>query len=140
MDLNCVGSLKNKKEFDFVYKRGIKRYAKNFTLYLIELGEGRFLFQDRLSACNNFLLGLSISKKVGKAVKRNLIKRRVRFLCKSHFQKLENYAMIFVAKDGITQLSYEELERDFLKCLRIPLSSGLSSLRTKPYKKRFYNS
>lgn len=80
---------------------------------------------------DDFLLGLSVSKKVGKATKRNLIKRRVRSLCRSHLQILTNYAMVFVAKNGIIEISYKVLEQDFLTCLKGLFSSSPSTYRSK---------
>lgn len=112
-----MDSLRNKKEFDFVYRNSKRKYTKGFTLYLMKLDKKSFLCQNRVLG-SGFLLGLSISKKIGKATRRNLIKRRIRFVCRRHFEKLKNHSMIFVAKDGILKLSFEELEQDFLSCLR----------------------
>ncbi|PAF52602.1 ribonuclease P protein component [Helicobacter sp. 13S00477-4] len=113
-----MDSLKNKKEFDFVYKKGNKRYAKNFTLYLLPFCSKTSFPFFREFGNDIFLLGLSVSKKNGKAVQRNFIKRRIRFLCRSHLEKLRNYALIFVVKQGMLELSYKQLEEDFLKCLK----------------------
>ncbi|PAF44539.1 ribonuclease P protein component [Helicobacter sp. 11S02596-1] len=118
-----MDSLKNKKEFDIVYKKGNKRYAKNFTLYLLAVNDKNSSFFPRDFGHDYFLLGLSVSKKIGKAVKRNFIKRRIRFMCRNHLQKLKNCALIFVAKDGLDTISYAGLERDFLKCLKSVSSS-----------------
>ncbi|PAF49270.1 ribonuclease P protein component [Helicobacter sp. 12S02232-10] len=113
-----MNSLKNKKEFSIVYKKGNRRYARNFTLYLLALNDKDLsFFRPKLPYCD-FLLGLSVSKKVGKAVERNFIKRRIRFMCRNHFEKLKNYALVFVAKEGLVTTSYAELEQDFLKCLK----------------------
>lgn len=76
-----------------------------------------FLYQNR-DVVSTFLLGLSISKKVGKATKRNLIKRRIRFICRRYLEEFRDYSMIFVAKNGIVKLGFDELEQDFLSCLQ----------------------
>ncbi|WP_260320645.1 ribonuclease P protein component [Helicobacter gastrocanis] len=62
------------------------------------------------------LLGLSVSKKVGKAVQRNLLKRRVRAIL-SH-ARLEKQVIVFVARAGISSLSYAELKQQILACLK----------------------
>ncbi|MCE3036818.1 ribonuclease P protein component [Helicobacter anatolicus] len=99
-------SLKTKQDFNLVYKKGKKIYARNFLIYILkkEKQEGVFL-------------GLSVAKKVGIACERNLIKRRFRALCRLHYQKLESLSLIIVPKAGILDLDYKNLEIDFLKCL-----------------------
>lgn len=118
-----MNSLKNKRQFDLVYKKGTRRYSKYFTLYFIRLDSISTLLKSEESK-DDFLLGLSVSKKVGKATKRNLIKRRVRFLCKKHLQMLSNYAVVFVAKNGIIEIPYRVLEQDFLVCTKGVLHSA----------------
>ncbi|PAF48019.1 ribonuclease P protein component [Helicobacter sp. 12S02634-8] len=113
-----MDSLKSKKEFDIVYKRGSKRYTKHFTLYLLRLDDKGLLSARKTLMSDDFLLGLSVSRKIGKAVKRNFIKRRIRFMCNKHLEKLKDYALIFVAKEGVANISYAGLELDFLRCLR----------------------
>lgn len=125
-----MNSLKNKRQFDLVYKKGTRRYSKYFTLYFIGLDSISPLLSSEESK-DNFLLGLSVSKKVGKATKRNLIKRRVRFLCKKHLQVLSNYAMVFVAKNGIIEIPYRVLEQDFLVCIKGVFSSAHFSSKNK---------
>lgn len=125
-----MNSLKNKRQFDLVYKKGTRRYSKYFTLYFVGLDSLSPLLSSEESK-DNFLLGLSVSKKVGKATKRNLIKRRVRFLCKKHLQMLSNYAMVFVAKNGIIEIPYRVLEQDFLVCIKGLFSSAHFSSKNK---------
>lgn len=120
-----MDSLKNKKEFDVVYKKGIKKYSKNFTLYFLKMNSLDTYFKNK-SLEIDFLLGLSVSKKVGKATKRNLIKRRFRAICKEHIEKIRKFAIIFVAKQTSIEVSYKELEKEFLNCF-----NSLKSAKTK---------
>lgn len=99
-------SLKTKQEFDFVYKKGKRVYAKNFLMYILKNQKQEDVF-----------LGLSVSKKVGIACERNLIKRRFRAICQLHQDRLKSLSMIIVPKAGILDLDYKNLENDFLKCL-----------------------
>ncbi|PAF53312.1 ribonuclease P protein component [Helicobacter sp. 13S00482-2] len=117
-----MNSLKNKKEFDLVYKKGTRRYSKYFTLYFLGLDSRSPLLQNRENE-DDFLLGLSVSKKVGKATKRNLIKRRVRSLCREHQEIFKNHAMVFVAKNGIIEIPYKVFQQDFLTSVKGLFSS-----------------
>ncbi len=78
--------LKNTKEFSQVYKRGKSIVTKNIVMYYKKNG----------TEINR--LGISVSKKVGKAVVRNRVKR----LIKEAFRIQENivggYDIIFVAR------------------------------------------
>ncbi|MGX3043784.1 ribonuclease P protein component [Helicobacter sp. T3_23-1056] len=69
-------------------------------------------------------IGLSVSKKIGNAVTRNKIKRRVRAILREcrDFREIENgFRIIFVAKVGISALSFAELKHSFESTLRFSL-------------------
>jgi len=62
---------------------------------------------------NNLLykrFGFSVSKKVGKAVKRNFIRRRLKEICRLNEHRFINgYDYIFIARKGIDNISYDSL-------------------------------
>ncbi len=65
-------------------------------------------------------VGIVVSKKVGKAVVRNRIKRRIREIVRrSHLPPAE---LMIVAKPEAAEADFAELTRDFLELLR---KSGL---------------
>ncbi|WP_258552752.1 ribonuclease P protein component [Helicobacter fennelliae] len=105
--------LKTKAEFDFIYKKGFYRHSKEFVLYV---------YRDKILDSTS-KLGLSVSKKVGNAVKRNLIKRRIKALFQE-FEKtlsLIGCRIVFVAKEGVYLLSFQDLRKNILDCLSFVL-------------------
>ena len=58
--------LKKDKQFSYIYKKGKKKSTNNFTLFYLA------------SKFENYKIGYSISKKQGKACKRNKLKRRLK--------------------------------------------------------------
>ncbi len=64
-----------------------------------------------------YLLGLSVSKKVGNAVKRNLIKRRLRSLVLKHAALCQGLALVFVPRSDCYHLDFWALEKHFLEML-----------------------
>ncbi len=103
-----MNTLKNKQEFDFIYKNGKRYYARGFMIFICR-GQ------------KEILIGLSVSKKVGNACKRNLIKRRFRALCRMYMQKLVGLSLVFVPRAEVLELSFLELEKEFLKCLHLSI-------------------
>lgn len=139
-----MDSLKTKKEFDFVYKHGFSRYSRGFTLYVCKIpsdfGQLAAYPRARLSqtqqnptpkpSANLSRLGLSISRKVGNAVARNLLKRRIRMLCREHREIAYGFVLVFVAKVGVADMSFAELQESFHKTLAFILQH----LGSKPTK------
>lgn len=56
-------------------------------------------------------VGFTASKKVGNAVKRNFAKRRLRSLFVEFSSRLENGSYIFVARQQIIALKYDDIKR-----------------------------
>ncbi|MBQ7227237.1 MAG: ribonuclease P protein component [Clostridia bacterium] len=55
-------------------------------------------------------IGFVVSNKIGKAVRRNLVKRRMRGVVRELLPRLSCGQMIFIAKPGVTELSYAEIK------------------------------
>lgn len=118
-----MDTLKSKKEFDFVYKNGFNRHNSAFALYVYKEGTPQKNSATniksaldsgsdtrRVSNSSPSLYGLSVSKKVGNAITRNLIKRRARVLIRESSRIAHGFRIVFVAKEGIVKLSFAEFK------------------------------
>ena len=98
--------LKKNYEFKDVLNRG-KYYSGKYIIIYIKKNRK-----------NINLLGIAISSKLGKAVKRNYLKRLIR----ENYRKIENsiktgYSMVFLWKKNqeIDQANYKNVEKDIKK-------------------------
>lgn len=134
---NAMTTLKNKAEFDFVYKNAKKYSSETFNLYILNLShpslsQKSFSYKQRrvLSLLQNQelkpFLGMSVSKKIGNSPQRNKIKRRFRAICRTYEKQLKNLAIIFMAKEGNAQIDFQTLQIEVLKYL-IPNQSSCKS-------------
>ncbi|WP_044278841.1 ribonuclease P protein component [Candidatus Cloacimonas acidaminovorans] len=58
-------------------------------------------------------VGITISNKVGKAVKRNLLKRRIKSWLRANQDKIPvGYRFNLIARSGATELEWQELSRE----------------------------
>lgn len=90
--------IKKNKEYRQIYNEGISlanRYAVVFVLKN-KLGHNRF--------------GFTVSKKIGKAVERNRVRRRLKEICRKHESLFtDGYDYVFIARKGIEELNYKSI-------------------------------
>ncbi|AWK61616.1 ribonuclease P protein component [Helicobacter cinaedi PAGU611] len=139
-----LDSLKNKTEFDFIYKNAQRFFHKNFVLYALQISSikpNNFRtqkFVDSLSSHNaEVYVGLSISRKVGKACVRNLLKRRLKAIMYENRTKLQDYIFVIVARESIILADFATLQRDILfACSKVIhskiIQSGAKSQKFPP--------
>jgi ribonuclease P protein component len=65
-------------------------------------------------------VGFVVSKKIGNAVARNRTKRIYRELCGKYFLLFfqKQVALVVIARVGIKDKKFQEIEKDFLYCLK----------------------
>lgn len=113
--------LRKNSDFKKVYSKG-RSCADHFIVLFIlpnDLGKNR--------------IGLSVSAKVGKATKRNRVKRLFREVYRLNKDKLiQGIDLIFLARKDATKLDFHKMERSILrlyKRARILKDQGLTGTR-----------
>ncbi len=98
--------LRKRYQFDYVYRHGSHYSSKYITIFVIP------------SKTNNIKIGFAVSKKIGHAVTRNLVRRRLREIIYKEVPKLkQNYNLIISAKEGITQANFDELKKGLIELI-----------------------
>ncbi len=99
--------LKRRKDFTKVYKKGRSLTGKSVVL----------CYRKTTGSC--FRVGFTVSKKVGKAVERNKIRRRLKEISRLNIGKFTpGYDYIFIARRDIGGVPYRELEREVISLVK----------------------
>ena len=100
--------VKKEKDFNAIFKEGESFANRKFVIYRLENNE------------QHFRVGLSVSKKLGNAVMRNQIKRRIRHILIEHKNQLvENVDFVVIARKGVEILDYAEMGKNLLHVLKL---------------------
>ena len=100
--------VKREKDFKAIFKDGASFANRKFVVYQLENQQ------------NHFRVGLSVSKKLGNAVTRNEIKRRIRHILQSVKGSLvEHVDFVVIARKGVETLEYAEMEKNLLHVLKL---------------------
>lgn len=100
--------VKREKDFKAIFKDGTSFANRKFVVYQLEDQQ------------NHFRVGLSVSKKLGNAVTRNQIKRRIRHILQSVKGSLvEHVDFVVIARKGVETLEYAEMEKNLLHVLKL---------------------
>ncbi len=92
--------LRSRQDFRCCYSSGKSFPSRRLVLYVLPKAQHR-------------RFGFSVSKKVGSAVERNFIKRRLRAICRSFRENIaQEYDMVFIARKQALTASYEQLSAD----------------------------
>lgn len=107
-----LASIKKNREFRRIYAEGLSTADKFLVLYRSP---------KREEAAR---IGISISRKVGGAVVRNRIKRRIKEILRKNIGRLGNYDIIFVVRVAANKADFEDLEKSVNHFLVKTLATG----------------
>lgn len=108
-------SLKRNKDFSRVYRKGIHAGSRNFVVYLLN------------NRCKYTRLGISASKKVGCAVKRNRVRRIVKEAFSQINLGLKN-DIVVVARSGSVTLKTQNVICEILGIMKKITNIQLSQI------------
>ena len=99
--------LKKNKHFNYIYKNGNHISSSALVLYFLP------------SKTKSIKVGFAVTKKVGHAVVRNKIRRRLREIVRIHLPNLkQSYNIIVVARENILNFSFEELNHQYANLIK----------------------
>lgn len=99
--------LKKRYQFNYVYKSGEHFSGEHVVLYFVS------------SKTKSVKIGFAVTKKVGHAVVRNKVRRRLREIMQKHLPFIkQNYNIIVVAKDTITSATFQDLSSEIEKLIK----------------------
>lgn len=94
--------LQKNKAFQYVYHRGRSVACRDLVMLY---ARGR-----------SVQVGFSVSKKVGNAVTRNLVKRRLRECFRPYLGDVKNGLYVIVARPSAAEATFQSLQKD-MRCL-----------------------
>ncbi len=103
--MNPGTSIKLNSDFRRIYTKGKSAVTPCVVIYCRKnrLGRNRF--------------GYTVSKKLGKAVRRNRVRRRMREIVRLNSERMEQgFDLILVARTRAVEADYRRLEADILNC------------------------
>jgi len=100
--------VKREKDFKAIFKEGTSFANRKFVIYRLENKQ------------KHFRVGLSVSKRLGNAVTRNQIKRRIRHILQNAKGEIsEDVDFVVIARNGVEALGYVEMEKNLLHVLKL---------------------
>lgn len=100
--------IRKNMEFKNIYKLGKNYWNRNLILYVKKNG----LDETRV--------GYTITKKIGNAVIRNKLRRKMKEIYRLNFHNIrQGYDLIFIAKKSIKDIPYKELEGSMIHIMSI---------------------
>lgn len=99
--------VKREQDFTAIFKQGQHVANRKFVVYQLD------------KCLPHFRVGLSVSKRLGNAVVRNRIKRRIRHILQEHASQLAVVDFVVIARKGVEELTYAEMEKNLLHVLKL---------------------
>ena len=99
--------IRQREDFLFLFKKGKRYKGKNFIL----------IYLSRETDFSR--MAVIVSKKIGNAVVRNKIKRRMRALFRTNKERIKgSFDLIFIVKKEIREANWQTIKKDYLLTLK----------------------
>lgn len=106
--------LRNRADFGRVYRAG-KSFANRQLV----------VYWSNKHDIERFRLGVSASKKIGNAVVRNRIRRKLKEIVRLHEAEIRDHVdIILIVRNGAVEMEYQELEKACFTCCGSPRYLG----------------
>ncbi|MBF0787419.1 MULTISPECIES: ribonuclease P protein component [unclassified Streptococcus] len=99
--------VKRERDFNDIFTQGKNIANRKFVIYRLAKEQ------------THFRVGLSVSKKLGNAVTRNGIKRKIRHVLMECAPYLVTDDFVVIARKGVEELSYQEIKQNLLHVLKL---------------------
>ncbi|HFF7418417.1 TPA: ribonuclease P protein component [Streptococcus pyogenes] len=109
--------VKCEKDFQAIFKDGKSTANRKFVIYHLNRGQ------------DHFRVGISVGKKIGNAVTRNAVKRKIRHVIMALGYQLKSEDFVVIARKGVESLEYQELQQNLHHVLKLAqlLEKGFGS-------------
>jgi ribonuclease P protein component len=110
-----LATIKKREDFVRASNSNLKYFSKNVIVIVQKIEE-----QDSIIDNETYHIGYVVTKRVGNAVIRNKIKRRLRHIIRDNYKTLmENgFHYVIIAKSNIKNSKFGDIERDVKFCLK----------------------
>ena len=101
MDFNRTKGLKKDSDFRKVYKHGKSFANRHLVMYILD------------NKSDSTRVGISVSKKVGKAIIRNKIRRRIKEAYRLNVDEniKSGYDIVFIARVASNEAEYKDIQK-----------------------------
>lgn len=99
--------VKSDKDFQAIFQSGQSVANRKFVVYSLDKQHP------------HFRAGISVSKKLGNAVKRNTIKRRIRHCLMELAPDLRQLDFVIIARKGVEELDYQGIKANLIHVFRL---------------------
>lgn len=101
-----IEKIKKNKEFRFIYRKGTSFSDENLVIYILKRTD------------NENKLGISVSKKVGKSVTRNRVRRLIyesyRSILSENIVLKNGFSLIFLARSKSSKCTFFQIKQSVL--------------------------
>jgi len=109
--------VKREQDFQEVFEKGENTANRKFVIYYLEKEQ------------DHFRVGISVGKRIGNAVTRNAVKRKIRHVLMEFSEDLKSDDFVVIARKGVEELNYQEVKQNLQHVLKLAqlLEEGFES-------------